>query len=193
MRPRWTLLIILMNCSSDDSVYSIKAVQWRFWLKCTINIRNHPLLKQPRWHSRIGHTFTELEQSYWEGTCNWLTGTSRSFLFLSGVLSVTAICGAEPWRPMIPGCWGNKPHLAQNSSHHLCIYRILHHLLSSTWSLSLGNETRRSSGNCLCLLSDLWETSSWTEPVKSRVQTINNQFTKGPIHADSVCVFYPNL
>lgn len=71
------------------------------------NNKNQPKRQQDRTYS----TVIEVEWLGWEGTCNWLDDTDRSFLFLSGVLSVTEICGAEPPWVVIPDSCQNMSHV----------------------------------------------------------------------------------
>lgn len=106
MRPRWPWQIMFMNlsCSSGDSIY------WKQRDKYFMNSRWTALNEtlKPQWHNRTEHTVIGVEHLGWEGTCRWLDDTDRSFLFLSGVLPVTEVCGAEPWWSKIPGSWEKK-------------------------------------------------------------------------------------
>lgn len=101
IRPRWPWLIKFINvscCSSEPSCWIRKADMDQ------THHQGKRLVKYFMCQEHIG-TSMELECCCWVGTCRWLAGTDRSLLFLSGVLSVTEMCGAEPWWLGIPGSW----------------------------------------------------------------------------------------
>lgn len=84
-----------------------KDLIWFRWIcQTTKKKTNTKLIQMER-----DNTVIEVEWLGWEGTCNWLDGTDRSFLFLSGVLSVTEICGAEPSWVAIPDSCPNMSHV----------------------------------------------------------------------------------
>lgn len=81
---------LILPVAQDKVTINLKTLSTEKWLK--------------QFEQQIEQTFMDSEQSYSEGTWSLLT-VNTSFLVLSGVLSVTEMCGAEPWCTSLLGSW----------------------------------------------------------------------------------------